>query len=96
MHALEFVLLYEPPSGLYDLAAVVMCRLILNHPFIDGNKRTAVKAALVFLVLSGVALRDQEASLAELEELAVNCARRACGEADVARMLRGWLSAPLP
>ena len=30
--------------------------LIRNHPFVDGNKRTALAAAGVFLELNGYAL----------------------------------------
>jgi len=35
--------------SLFDKAAVVFRSLILNHPFVDGNKRMAVASALVFL-----------------------------------------------
>ncbi|MEA4884428.1 MAG: type II toxin-antitoxin system death-on-curing family toxin [Clostridia bacterium] len=41
-------------------AAALMRSLIGNHPFIDGNKRTAVIAVLVFLAHNGYALRDYE------------------------------------
>ena len=33
-------------------AAALMHSLALNHPFVDGNKRVAVHAALVFLILN--------------------------------------------
>ena len=35
--------------SLFDKAAVVFRSLILDHPFVDGNKRMAVASALVFL-----------------------------------------------
>jgi len=35
--------------SLFDKAAVLFRSLILNHPFVDGNKRMAVACALVFL-----------------------------------------------
>lgn len=34
-------------------AAALMHSLALNHPFLDGNKRVAAHAALVFLDLNG-------------------------------------------
>lgn len=34
-------------------AAALMHSLVLNHPFIDGNKRVAVHAALIFIDLNG-------------------------------------------
>ncbi|MCX5718918.1 MAG: type II toxin-antitoxin system death-on-curing family toxin, partial [Nitrospirae bacterium] len=36
-----------------------------NHPFIDGNKRTALASALVFLELNGINISDPEEKLYE-------------------------------
>jgi death-on-curing protein len=45
-------------------AAALLHPLVLNHPFIDGNKRTAVLATLVFLDLNGYVVRwDQREAL---------------------------------
>lgn len=52
--------LYE---SLYEKAAALLCGIIADHPFVDGNKRTGMMAALVFLNLNGhdtSALQDQE------------------------------------
>lgn len=38
----------------YDKAAVLMRGIIADHPFIDGNKRSGVVSALVFLNLNGI------------------------------------------
>lgn len=46
-----------------------MCK---NHPFVDGNKRTAVTAAGLFYMLNGWWLR---ASQDELVQLALDVAR---------------------
>ena len=40
---------YEPGAGVHRLAACYAVGLAKNHPFIDGNKRTAFLAAYVFL-----------------------------------------------
>lgn len=43
---------------LYEMASAYAFHLCQNHPFLDGNKRTALASALVFLELNGVTLRD--------------------------------------
>lgn len=49
--------LYRPQSGYYDdlvrMAAALFESLIINHPFVDGNKRVAFFATDVFLRLNG-------------------------------------------
>jgi death-on-curing protein len=42
----------SPPS-VFDLAASYAYGLARNHSFVDGNKRIALTAALVFLELNG-------------------------------------------
>ena len=45
-------------------AAALLHSLVLDHPFVDGNKRTAVLAMLVFASLNGFQLRwDQKDAL---------------------------------
>jgi len=59
MGALEAAV-FRPQTGYYDdpiaEAAALMESLIQNHPFLDGNKRTAVAAADVHLRLHGMEL----------------------------------------
>ncbi len=38
---------------IFDKAAVYAHRIITNHPFLDGNKRTGMTAAIVFLEDNG-------------------------------------------
>ena len=49
--------LYRPQTGYYDdlasMAAAMFESLLLNHAFIDGNKRVAFFATDVFLRLNG-------------------------------------------
>lgn len=40
-------------ASLFDKAAALMHSLLFNHPFIDGNERTAVAAATLFLWRNG-------------------------------------------
>ena len=41
-------------ASLTEIAAAYLYYLCKNHPFLDGNKRTALGACLVFLRLNGV------------------------------------------
>jgi death on curing protein len=49
--------LYRPRTGYYDdlleMAAALFESLLINHPFVDGNKRVAFFATDVFLRLNG-------------------------------------------
>jgi len=45
-------------ADLYEMAAAYAFHICRNHPFVDGNKRTALVCALVFLELNGVSLSD--------------------------------------
>ncbi len=44
----------SPYRDLAEVAAAYLFYLCRSHPFIDGNKRTALGACLVFLRLNGV------------------------------------------
>ena len=52
---------YEPASDVFRLAAAYCTGLVKNHPFIDGNKRTGVLSAIVFLNLNDVNVDFDEA-----------------------------------
>lgn len=49
--------LYRPQSGYYhdlaEMATALFESLLINHPFVDGNKRVAFFATDVFLRLNG-------------------------------------------
>lgn len=51
---------FRPQTGYYDdaiaEAAALLESLVQNHPFLDGNKRTAVAAADVHLRMNGLEL----------------------------------------
>ena len=56
----------SPYSDLADVAAAYLFYLCRNHPFIDGNKRAALGACIVFLRLNGI---EPKADGPEWEEL---------------------------
>ena len=47
----------------YAKAAAYAYHLCQNHPFMDGNKRTALAAGLVFLELNGITILDPRGRL---------------------------------
>jgi death-on-curing protein len=58
---------YEQPS-LFELAAAYGYGLAKNHPFIDGNKRTAFAVMATFLLVNGYLLEVAEMEVVEIVE----------------------------
>ena len=69
----------------FEKAAAYLFHIACNHPFVDGNKRTALMCALVFLGLNG---RRLEADPAALYELVDGVAAGSVDKAEVAVFLR--------
>jgi death-on-curing protein len=44
----------SPFADIVEIAAAYLFYICKNHPFLDGNKRTAMMAAIVFLRLNGM------------------------------------------
>ena len=53
----------EPRPDIADLAAALARGLARNHPFVDGNKRTALVACETFIELNGGKLEADDADL---------------------------------
>ena len=45
------------------MAGAYLFHLVLDHPFVDGNKRTGLTTALVFLDLNGVSMEREAPEL---------------------------------
>src|SRR3990172_139005 len=45
---------FDYTDDIYQAAAQYCVSLAKNHPFVDGNKRTASDSMLTFLVLNGI------------------------------------------
>ena len=78
----------DPPPDLAALAASLTHGLARNHPFVDGNKRTAYVAGRTFLLLNDADL------ICPLEDRFVQILALAEGrtsESDYANWLRGHL-----
>lgn len=74
----------DPPPDLADIAASLTFGLARNHPFIDGNKRTAAVVCESFILLNGSVLHAEDL---ELYPLYVALAEGSLSEAEFA----GWL-----
>ncbi|MBX3732684.1 MAG: type II toxin-antitoxin system death-on-curing family toxin [Verrucomicrobiae bacterium] len=75
----------SPYQDLEEMAAGYLFHLCRNHPFIDGNKRAALGACLVFLRLNG--LQPQEDG-PEWESLALDVAAGRLDREETTRRLR--------
>lgn len=78
----------EQPPRLADLAAAYAYGIATNHPFLDGNKRTAFVTCRVFLELNGKSLRASQ------EEKYLTFLKLAGGEISEEQLAR-WLSSRL-
>ena len=43
---------------IFEMAAAYAFHISQNHPFVDGNKRTGLALALVFLEINGISVSD--------------------------------------
>ncbi len=68
----------------FSKAAALMESLVGSHPFVDGNKRTGVAAAAIFLTRKGWTL---EVSNPELEDFAFRVAGGELSVAGIAQYL---------
>lgn len=50
-------------KDVFEMAAAYIFHLCQNHPFIDGNKRTALASGLVFLDINGIEINDPQGKL---------------------------------
>ncbi|MBC7910642.1 MAG: type II toxin-antitoxin system death-on-curing family toxin [Pyrinomonadaceae bacterium] len=78
----------EPPPDLASLAVAYAFGLARNHPFIDGNKRTALVVARTFLLLNGT---DLEATQEEKYLTFLRLAEGSLREEELAAWIREHL-----
>jgi death-on-curing protein len=74
--------LHEFPFG---MAAAYLYHIVQNHPFLDGNKRTGLAAALVFLDLNGIEIDAPKGCLYDLTMSVATCR---AGKTEIAEFFR--------
>lgn len=75
----------DPTPDAAALAAALAYGIARNHPFIDGNKRTAYVACRTFMILDGI---DMIAPLADRYAVFLGLAEGTVSEAQLAEWLR--------
>jgi death-on-curing protein len=88
MPAAQFGGRYLHP-GIATKAAAYLFHLCRNHAFVDGNKRTALVAAEMFIILNG---RSLSATDDELERLTVGVADGTVSKREAAAFFRRHVS----
>ena len=71
---------------LLEKAAALCFSLVLNHPFLDGNKRVGHAAMETLLVLNGIEI---QAPVGEQERLMLSLAAGEVGRSELVEWLRG-------
>jgi len=78
----------SPYKDLAEVSAAYLFYICRNHPFIDGNKRAALGACIVFLRLNGI---EPKSDRQEWEELTLAVAASAIERDEATRRLRKLL-----
>jgi death-on-curing protein len=80
-------------ADVFEMAAAYLYHVVQNHPFVDGNKRTGLLCALVFLDLNG---RTIGVPHERLYEMTMAVASGEAEKAQVADLLRALTGQPSP
>lgn len=72
-------------TDIYHMAAAYALSIIKNHPFLDGNKRTGLAAALLFLDFNDITL---ETSQEELYDMTMQIAESKISEEKIASFFK--------
>jgi death-on-curing protein len=72
-------------ADIFEMAAAYLYHLVMNHPFVDGNKRVGLEAALIFLEINNENLK---ASDQELVDLVLKTTAGQVGKLEIAEFFR--------
>ena len=72
-------------ADIFEMAAAYLYHLVMNHPFVDGNKRVGLEAALIFLEIDNENLK---ASDQELVDLVLKTTAGQVGKREIAEFFR--------
>ncbi len=91
LHGVESLCFYGGEHDIITLAVDLLLRIARNHPFAQGNKRTAFVTAMLFIAINGYAC-DVEDSTA-LADLIVAVIERLAARETLAETLRARTNA---
>jgi death on curing protein len=72
-------------NDLFEMSAAYAFHISENQPFLDGNKRTALTSALVFLDINGFVVIDEQM---KLYQALIDIANKKIDKYDLALLLR--------
>jgi death-on-curing protein len=72
-------------ADIFEMAAAYIYHLVMNHPFVDGNKRVGLEAALIFLEINN---ENLNASDEELVDLVLKTTAGQVGKPEIAEFFR--------
>lgn len=72
-------------QDLFEMAAAYAFHIAENQPFLDGNKRTALVSALVFLDINGFEVLDEKM---KLYDAMIAIANKEMNKYDLAELLK--------
>ena len=72
-------------ADIFEMAAAYLYHLVMNHPFVDGNKRVGLEAALIFLEINN---ENLNASDEELVDLVLKTTAGQIGKREIAEFFR--------
>ncbi len=72
-------------NDIFEMAAAYIFYICQDHPFMDGNKRTALTAGLVFLEVNGVSIMDENG---DLYQAVMGIASGKLGKSEMVAILR--------
>jgi death-on-curing protein len=72
-------------ADLFEMAAAYLHHIVQNHPFIDGNNRVGLEAALIFLEINGIELNATDD---EYVDLVLRTAQSQTDKSEIAEFFR--------
>ena len=81
----------SPYADIVEVAAAYLFYICKNHPFLDGNKRTAMMAGIVFLRLNGI---ESKADNHQWEKLMLDVASGKIDRDNTTQRLRKLITRP--
>jgi death on curing protein len=79
-------------GDIFEMAAAYLFHIARNHAFVDGNKRTALLATIVFLGLNGVLLDRDDKRLDDAVLAAAQGFLNRPGAAEILRTICGTVT----
>jgi death-on-curing protein len=70
---------------IFEKAAALMESLIKNHPFVDGNKRTGITCAVLFLQQNGISFSARNA---DLVKFTLRATSSSAGRSEITKWLK--------